>query len=135
MECIQCIAKDANKSLFERDDLDHYERTLKRNTLKKSDSVGGLKRHDTARTGFSQMKESVSRSRLDESIAGRSVSFTEDKIGGAGSILANSINLDESVSFQREGHASGYSDARKPTHDEKKFFEGLKHDIETRADF
>jgi len=40
---------------------------------------------------------SVSKSRLDASLE-RSISFTEDKIGGgAGRILADSINLDDSV--------------------------------------
>jgi len=38
MECIQCIARDANKELMDRDDLDHYEKSMikRRNTLKKN---------------------------------------------------------------------------------------------------
>lgn len=61
---------------------------------------------------------------LDESMQGKGhqVSFTEDKIGGAGRILTGqSINLDESVNFQRdmlgsidEEKTGGMSAGRRP---------------------
>jgi len=99
MECIQCIAKDANKELFDREDLDHYEKTLFRATIKKQNSMAdlgpGMKHSESQKTDFKNM--SVSKSRLDQSLD-RSVSFTEDKIGGgAGKILTDSLNLDESA--------------------------------------
>jgi len=90
-----------------------------------------LKRSDSASTQGNNFR-SVSKSRLDQSLD-RNVSFTEDKIGGSRSILENSLNLDESVNFQREGQASGYSDARRPTQDEVAFFEGIRSEIERKA--
>lgn len=84
----------------------------------------GLKRNDSAGIEFTR---TVSKSRLDESL-NRNVSFTEDKFGSK-SILADSINLDESVQYKKE-HFSGFSEARKPTDDEVRFLQSIKGDIE-----
>lgn len=39
MECIQCIARDANKAMFSREDLGDYEKDLKRARMKREGSV------------------------------------------------------------------------------------------------
>lgn len=128
MECIQCIAKKENEILFARSDLEHYEHDLFRATLKKTQSAKKGLKHDDSNIEFTR---TVSKTRLDESI--QKVGFAEDKFGSK-SILESSLNLDESVNFQRQS-INGFSDARKPTDEEKQFFYSLKGDIERQADF
>lgn len=111
----------------------------KRTTLKRTVTANS----DISGQYASPLKHAVSRSMLDESMQGKGhqVSFTEDKIGGAGRILTGqSINLDESVNFQRdmlgsidEEKTGGMSAGRRPKQDEIDFFNTLKSDVEGRA--